>query len=143
MKSTLFQNEYDIALGICVDGFAPFKRNGKSMTLIMGIICNLPPDIRWENIIIFGVAPGPKKADIFRYLTPLIEELLILESEGDIPGLAELCLNSSHTSKYGCRLYPNEGTGHQQKTHTRKTGMYFPPPEENMEAILLRSVQEY
>ena len=48
LKTILYQNPYDIAIGLCVDGFAPFKRNGRSMTLIMAVIYNFPPEIRYH-----------------------------------------------------------------------------------------------
>jgi len=71
----------DIALGISTDGFAPFKRRKQTCWPIVGIIYNFPPQIRvrLENLLCFGVIPGPKTPkDMSSFLIPLVEELQTL-----------------------------------------------------------------
>lgn len=95
-----------------------------------------------ENVFIITVIPGPKKPkDLFSFLYPLVQELMVLEGEGmviensqgesqtykvhltsvvgDIPGIADMCGHSGHTSYSGCRICTIIGT------YSR--GMYFPP----------------
>jgi hypothetical protein len=42
----LFENDYDIALALYIDGFNPQKRGSTHMVTFMAVILNLPPDIR-------------------------------------------------------------------------------------------------
>ena len=47
-QAHLFQNEFDVALGLYVDGFLPFNygRSSVSMTIIHLVVLNLPVDHR-------------------------------------------------------------------------------------------------
>lgn len=42
----LFENEFDLALALYVDGFSPQKRGSVTMVTFMAVILNLPPDVR-------------------------------------------------------------------------------------------------
>jgi hypothetical protein len=79
-----------------------------------------------ENIIVVCVSAGcTKPSDIFSFLLPSLKDILVLEkigltitarleqlkfkaricvTIGDIPGMAELCKHSGHTSFNGCRI---------------------------------------
>src|ERR1700722_12256337 len=73
-----FSQPTDIALGLSTDGFGPFKRRKHTCWPIIGFNYNLPLDIRYrlENLIPFGLIPGPKAPkDFDSFLRPLIEEL--------------------------------------------------------------------
>lgn len=42
----LFENEFDLALALYIDGFSPQKRGSVTMVTFMAVILNLPPDVR-------------------------------------------------------------------------------------------------
>lgn len=76
-----FEEEHEIALGLCTDGMCPFKRRKQTCWPIVLVNYNLPPEerTRTENLICVGVVPGPKcPADLNSCLQPLIEELVEL-----------------------------------------------------------------
>ena len=76
-----FSDPRDIALGLSMDGFVPFKHRTKTAWLIILFNYNLPPEERFrkDNIISVGIIPGPKKpCDFDSFLWPLVQELLQL-----------------------------------------------------------------
>lgn len=76
-----FSHPRDIALGLSMDGFAPFQRRKSTAWPLILFNYNLPPEIRFlkDYIICLGVVPGPKKPkDFDSFLWPFVEELLKL-----------------------------------------------------------------
>ena len=79
-----FSDHRDIALGLSLDGFAPFKRRSNSAWPVILFNYNLPPDLRThlDHILCYGIIPGPKSVkDVNSFLIPLYDELAQL-SEG-------------------------------------------------------------
>jgi hypothetical protein len=77
-----FSDERDIALGLSMDGFTPFKKRNKTCWPIILFNYNLPPDIRFQKKYCIHVAtvPGPKKPwDWDSFCWPLAQELIQLE----------------------------------------------------------------
>jgi hypothetical protein len=86
-----FSDHRDIALGLSLDGFAPFKRRSNSAWPVILFNYNLPPDLRThlDHILCYGIIPGPKSVkDVDSFLVPLYEELAEL-SEG-VDGVLDL-----------------------------------------------------
>jgi hypothetical protein len=78
-----FEDEHDIALGISIDGFGPFKSRKATCWPLIAFNYNLPADIRFhkENIIPIAVIPGPKQArDMDSFFLPFAEECIKLET---------------------------------------------------------------
>ena len=73
-------NNYGLLLNI--DWLQPFKHLTYSVGVIYLVILNLPHSIRYnrENIILFGVIPGPSEPSLTvnSYLSPLVADLLKL-----------------------------------------------------------------
>ena len=65
-----------------VDWFQPFKLARYSVGMIYLVVMNLPRNERFkiENVILVGVIPGPHEpsGNINTYLSPLVDELLVL-----------------------------------------------------------------
>ena len=65
-----------------VDWMQPFKHTIYSVGVMYLVLMNLPRSERFkrENIILVGVIPGPcePKLNINSYLSPLVDELLVL-----------------------------------------------------------------
>jgi len=118
----------DIALGISTDGFAPFKHAKQTCWPIVGIVYNLPPQIRvrMDNLLCFGVIPGPRTPkNMSSYLIPLVDELQTLAQGvaaydsvkresfalraylivvfGDMPAMAKLMNMKGSDGKSPCR----------------------------------------
>ena len=80
----------NVRLGLCADGFNPFKDNSTAYSCWPIIITpyNLPPDLCMTDPFMFltAIIPGPHnpKARIDLYLQPLIDELQLLWSTGVI-----------------------------------------------------------
>jgi Transposase family tnp2 len=77
-----FSDERDIALGLSMDGFAPFKRRDKTCWPVILFNYNLPPEICFQKKFCIHVAtvPGPKKPwDWDSFCWPLVQELIQLE----------------------------------------------------------------
>ena len=75
-------DECDVALGLLMDGFAPFKKRNKTCWPIIPFNYNLHPNIWFQKkyCIHIAMVPGPKKPwdwDLFCW--PLIQELIQLE----------------------------------------------------------------
>ena len=124
-----FSDPRDIALGLSLDGFAPFKRRSNSAWPIILFNYNLPPDLRThlDHILCYGVIPGPKSVkDVDSFLVPLYDELaqlsegvdgaLDLSAEeffilraylillfGDIPAMSKLLMMKGHNGYCPCR----------------------------------------
>ncbi|SAL95675.1 hypothetical protein, partial, partial [Absidia glauca] len=131
-----FTNEYDIAIGLYTDGFAPSSKSSSSLTMVHLVIYNYHPSIRvrTERMLQVCVMPGPKSpkgAGFWSFLGPLMDELEVLATAGmavtcddgttvqskvhllvatgDMPAVTALCGHSGHMSTYGCRLCPAVG----------------------------------
>ena len=80
----------NVRLGLCADGFNPFKDNSTAYSCWPIIVTpyNLPPDLCMTDPFMFltAIIPGPHnpKARIDLYLQPLIDELQLLWSTGVI-----------------------------------------------------------
>ena len=124
-----FSDHRDIALGLSLDGFAPFKRRSNSAWPIILFNYNLPPDLRThlDHILCYGIIPGPKSVkDVDSFLIPLYDELaqlsegvdgaLDLTAEeffilraylivlfGDIPAISKLLMMKGHNGYSPCR----------------------------------------
>jgi hypothetical protein len=186
-KIVVEEEKNTIDLAMYVDGFLPFNSSNISMTLVMFCILNLPPQERSviscilimlfsskliilaesiyrykeENLLIICVPTGRNKpSDIFSYLCPTLQQLMVLENHGmdistpietlhykarlcltigDIPGVAELCRHGGHTSYKGCRICKITGT------RAKGGGMYFPNITNDNEYIKypIRSISDY
>jgi hypothetical protein len=80
-KHKYFADHRDVALGLSLDGFAPFNRRTATAWPVVLFNYNLPPDVRFllTNILALCVIPGPNKPkDIDSFLWPFIREMLRL-----------------------------------------------------------------
>jgi hypothetical protein len=124
-----FSDRRDIALGLSLDGFAPFKRRNNSAWPIILFNYNLPPDLRThlDHILCYGIIPGPKSVkDVDSFLVPLYDELTQLSEGvdgvldpttaeffmlraylillfGDIPAISKLLMMKGHNGYCPCR----------------------------------------
>ena len=124
-----FSDRRDIALGLSLDGFAPFKRRNNSAWPVILFNYNLPPDLRThlDHLLCYGVIPGPKSVkDVDSFLVPLYEELAQLSEGvddvldptageffilraylillfGDIPAILKLLMMKGHNGHCPCR----------------------------------------
>ena len=153
-----FSNDHDIALGLSLDGFCPFKRRNQTCWPLILFNYNLPPDVRFHlcNILCAGVIPGPKKpkdADSFAY--PLIVELLEFLSGvatfdiernvmfalhaylvvvfGDIPAISMIMHMKGHNAIFPCRMCMIKGV---RVPNTRNTAHYVPLFRANHPTVL-------
>lgn len=130
-----FSDRRDIALGLSLDGFAPFKRRKNSAWPVILFNYNLPPDIRTHlnHILCYGVIPGPKSVkDVDSFLAPLYDELAQLSEGvdrvldvtsreffvlraylvllfGDIPAISKLMMMKGHNGYSPCRCCEIKG----------------------------------
>ena len=83
--------------------FQPFESSVYSCGVIYGVICNLPREVRFkkENMLTFGLLPGPKEVKLHRinhYLAPIVDELLEFQDGIELHGrkirLAVICCSS-------------------------------------------------
>ena len=78
----LLAGERSLAFMLNVDWFQPFKLARYSVGMIYLVVMNLPRNERFkiENVILVGVIPGPHEpsGNINTYLSPLVDELLVL-----------------------------------------------------------------
>ena len=124
-----FSDRRDIALGLSLDGFAPFKRRSNSAWPVILFNYNLPPDLRThlDHILCYGIIPGPKSVkDADSFLIPLYDELAQLSEGvdrvldvksreffvlraylilvfGDIPAISKLLMMKGHNGYCPCR----------------------------------------
>jgi hypothetical protein len=130
-----FSDHRDIALGLSLDGFAPFKRRSNSAWPVILFNYNLPPDLRThlDHILCYGIIPGPKSVkDVDSFLVPLYEELAQLSEGvdgaldvtareffvlraylillfGDIPAISKLLMMKGHNGYCPCRYCEIKG----------------------------------
>jgi len=130
-----FSDPRDIALGLSLDGFAPFKRRSNSAWPVILFNYNLPPDLRThlDHILCYGIIPGPKSVkDVDSFLIPLYDELAQLSEGvggaldltareffvlraylillfGDIPAISKLLMMKGHNGYSPCRCCEIKG----------------------------------
>ncbi|CAB4011940.1 Hypothetical predicted protein [Paramuricea clavata] len=113
-----------------VDWMQPFKHTIYSVGVMYLVLMNLPRSVRFkpENVILVGIIPGPSQPplNINTYLSPLVDELLILWNDGvqlrhdgswcipemfkacllcvacNIPASRKVCGFTGHNSAHGC-----------------------------------------
>ena len=123
-------NPRNYALMLNVDWMQPFEHTPYSIGVIYLVIMNLPRSERFkrENVILVGIIPGPSEPplNINSYLSPLVDELLVLWNDGvkirhhgsqifpecfkaallcvacDIPASRKVCGFTGHQSRNGC-----------------------------------------
>ncbi|KAF8666235.1 Transposase family tnp2 [Rhizoctonia solani] len=125
---SFFSNNTNIALGLAMDGFCPFKKRNQQCWPLTLVNYNLPPSIqnRLENMLCLGVIPGPHgPKEINTFLEPFIKELealatgvpafdnltrkpfrlyaYLLNAFGDMPAVAKLMCMKGHNGKLPCR----------------------------------------
>ncbi|PPQ79449.1 hypothetical protein CVT24_010069 [Panaeolus cyanescens] len=125
----LFQDERDIALALSSDGAQLTMKKQSNTWLLIIILLNLPPEIRYHarNVIINFATPGPNApGDIESFIRPLFEELAragegiwiwdALDSSyffhrahavmfnGDMLGSAKVNGMAGHSARYGDRF---------------------------------------
>jgi hypothetical protein len=84
-KTPFMAERRNIVLSLCCDGVNPWKNSQYSLTPIMMMVMNLPPNLRHHpsNMLLIGLIPGPKKPRVMgTYLQPLMDELHILGTTG-------------------------------------------------------------
>jgi hypothetical protein len=153
-----FSDDRDIALGLSLDGFCPFKRRNQTCWPLILFIYNLPPDIRIFlcHILCVCVIPGPRKpkdADSFAY--PLVIELLeflsgvatfdveknelfslhayLITAFGDIPAISMILRLKGHNGIFPCRICMIKGV---RVPNTRNTTHYVPLYRANHPVVL-------
>jgi len=153
-----FSDDSEIALGLSLDGFCPFKRHNQTCWPLIIFNYNLPPEIWFLlcYILCIGVIPGPQKpkdADSFAY--PLILELLELlhgiaafdanQNElfalhaylvtvfGDILAISMIMCMKGHNTIFPCHMCMIKGV---QVPDTRNTTHYVPLYHANHPTVL-------
>ncbi|QRW26221.1 Transposase family Tnp2 protein [Rhizoctonia solani] len=124
-----FEDFWELALAIAIDGMGPFKKQSQLCWPILIITYNFPPKIQTHlsNMICTSVIPGlhlPK--DLNSFLQPLIDKLVelaqgvkavnvvneevfalcahILAAFGDLPAMAKLMEFVGHNGRFPCCL---------------------------------------
>ena len=148
-----FSDERDIALGLSLDGFCPFKRRNQTCWPIILFNYNLPPDVRFhlQHILCVGVIPGPQKPkDLDSFAYPLVLELIkflsgiptfdveknelfalhayLVACFGDIPAISMLMRMKGHNGISPCRMCLIKGV---RVPDTRNTTHYVPLDRSN------------
>ena len=143
-----FSDNRDIALGLSLDGFCPFKRRNQTCWPLIIFNYNLPPDIRMllDYILCVGVIPGPRKPkDTDSYVYLLVIELLeflsgiptfdaeqdqlfalhayLITAFGDIPAISMIMRMKGHNAIFPCRMCSIKGV---RVPDTRNTTHYVP-----------------
>jgi hypothetical protein len=129
-----FADARDIALGLSLNGVAPFKSRKQTAWPVILFNFNLPPEIciHLEHILCYGVIPGPRSVkDADSFLWPLYDELVdlakgiktldlqsreffklcayLLLAFGDILAISKLMLMKGHNRYSPCRLCEIKG----------------------------------
>jgi len=84
LQEGLLPDSRDIVFSASLDGYQVFKQQRDDCWVVLLINNNLPPEVRVkkENLMIAAVIPGPRAPqDLNSFLRPLVDELLILESQ--------------------------------------------------------------
>lgn len=154
-KMGLFQDPRDIALALSTDGAQLTMKKQSNTWILILIILNLPPDIRYKsnNIIINLAIPGPNSpGDIESFLVPLFQEMAeasegiwmrdaIYESQyfknrtwivmvlGDMLGAAKINGMSGHSAIFGDRFSTIQGARNSLSPGAK--AQYYPikPPQ--------------
>ncbi|SAL99216.1 hypothetical protein [Absidia glauca] len=136
----LFSSQYDIAIGLSIDGFTPLDKSSFQATMVNMTVYNLRPMISTLSPTTIMIISGTNKPrDLESFLQPVFTESMQLTSgwldvvldnrqeihakvhfltfTGDIPAVADLIHHSGHMSKWGCRVYLVRGA--------HSGGMYF------------------
>jgi hypothetical protein len=149
----LFQDSRDIALALSTDGAQLTMKKQSNTWLLILIVLNLPPDIRYTSgdIIINLATPGPNSpGDIESFLRPLFEEMAqaseglwiwdavdssyfthrayITMALGDMLGSAKLNGMAGHSAIFGDRFSRVQGA--KASTSRGARALYYPmnPP---------------
>jgi hypothetical protein len=129
-----FEQDTDIAMGLSADGVCPFKNRKSTCWPLLGIIYNLPPELRFllDEVLCFGVIPGPRAPkDIDSFLIPLRDEFwelmrgvpayhagcdkmvmlraFLIRVFGDMPAMAKLMRMKGPNGLLPCRECKIEG----------------------------------
>jgi Transposase family tnp2 len=149
----LFQDSRDIALALSTDGAQLTMKKQSNTWLLILIMLNLPPEIRYTtgNVIINLATPGPNSpGDIESFLHPLFEEMVqaseglwiwdavdssyfthrayITMALGDMLGSAKLNRMAGHSAIFGDRFSHVQGAKASVSQGAR--ALYYPmnPP---------------
>ena len=150
------------ALMLNVDWMQPFEHTTYSVGVMYLVLMNLPRHERFkrENVILVGLIPCPSEPqlNINSYLSPLVDELLILWNDGitirhagsqlipeqfraallcvacDIPASRKVCGFTGHHSKMGCNKC-NKAFG--------VSGIRIPNDYSGFENCTLRNIVEH
>jgi hypothetical protein len=153
----LFQEKRDVAFAISTDGAQLTMKKQSNTWLLILIILNLPPEVRYKsnNIIINFATPGPNApGDIESFLFPLFQEM-VQASEGiwtwdaidssyfmnrahivmalsDMLGSAKINGMSGHSALYGDRFTTVQGARSSLKKGAKS--QYYPlaPPNNDL-----------
>ena len=153
-----FSDPRTLAFSLSTDGITFVKQKGFSTWPILMQNLSLPPAerVKYENMILIGLIPGPKNCkDIDSFLVPLLEELQQLvkgvpafdasEQEeftlkgylcivsGDTPAIAKLMCMSGHNSVSPCRFCKIRGVYSSRNRH-----QYYPHTDVGTKVSQLR-----
>jgi hypothetical protein len=121
----------DVLVQLSLDGAQLYRDKDSDCWIIVYVIHNLPPDLRYKKkfVIPAGFVPGPQKMkDGDSFLYPILYHISALQNEGlriwdssteshiprsipfvfvtaDGPAMAMVSGMVGHSGKYGCRLY--------------------------------------
>ena len=150
----LFRNKTDIAFALSTDGAQLTLKKQSDTWIVILILLNLPPEIRYKsnNIIVAFATPGPKApGNIESFMYPLFQEMAqasegiwmwdavdssrflskacICMALGDMLGSAKLNGMAGHSAIYGDRFSLVKGAKASNKRGAK--AQYYPisPPE--------------
>jgi hypothetical protein len=153
----LFQEKRDVAFAISTDGAQLTMKKQSNSWLLILIILNLPPEVRYKsnNIIINFATPGPNApGDIESFLFLLFQEMVqasegiwtwdaidssyfmnrahIVMALGDMLGSAKINGMSGHSALYGDRFTTVQGARSSLKKGAKS--QYYPlaPPNNDL-----------
>jgi hypothetical protein len=78
----LMQNPNAISLTFSTDGLPLFSSSNYSIWPLQAIVNELPPKLRKENILLFGIWFGPQKPSMNTFLEPFVDEMRELYENG-------------------------------------------------------------
>lgn len=145
----LFQNPQDVAFTLSTDGAQLTMKKHSNTWILILIILNLPPEIRYrtENVIINFATPGPNSpGDIESFIRPLFEEMAqfsegiwiwdaihsayfsikacIAIAAGDMLGSAKINGMAGHAAIYGDRFSTVQAA--KSSTASGSKAQYYP-----------------
>jgi hypothetical protein len=121
-------NRRNIVISINIDGFKPHKNSQRSITPIVGMVLNLPENLRHKSgyLLLIGVIPGPNApSNMDPYLQILVDELLYLWNEGmEIadPTIGGRKVKVRVKLLFTCADYPAHGKVNMQQVQSAKWG---------------------